>query len=119
MQKSSISLIDFLLRVLGVSTGLIVFANLVASGFKLHLGLVLFFLGILSMGIGSMLNLPARRYQRSHGYRHVNLFKLPAPEEYIAGNLFVARNPAPFYCFQNVLLLAGFAVLFIGLILLF
>jgi hypothetical protein len=98
---------------------LVVLAYLLSSGFNLRLGLVLFFLGILSMGLGNMLSLPARRYERLHGIRHINLFKLPTPEEYIAGNLFTARQPVSFYCFENALLLGGFMILLVGLLILF
>ncbi len=97
-----------------MGVGLVVLAYLLSSGFNLRLGLVLFFLGILSMGLGNMLSLPARRYERLHGIRHINLFKLPMPEEYIGGNLFTARHPASFYCFENALLLGGFIILVVG-----
>ena len=119
MQRSSISPIDFVIRILAVGAGLVVLAYLLSSGFNLRLGLVLFFLGILSMGLGNMLSLPARRYERLHGIRHINLFKLPTPEEYIAGNLFTARQAASFYCFENALLLGGFIILLVGLLILF
>jgi len=119
MQRSSISPLDFAIRILAVCAGLAVFANLLSFGFNLRLGLVLFILGILSMGIGNMLSLPARRYERRSGIRHVNLFQLPSPEEYIAGNFFTARHPATFYCFENALLLAGFIIVLVGLLLLF
>jgi hypothetical protein len=118
MQRSSISPIDFVIRILAVGAVLVVLAKLLSSGFNLHLGLVLFFLGILSMGLGNMLSLPARRYERLHGIRHINLFKIPSPEEYIAGNLFIARHPASFYCFENALFLGGFIILLAGLIIL-
>ena len=105
IRRSSISPLDFVIRSLGVSFGLMVIANLLASGFNLRLGLALFILGILAMGIGNLLGLPARRYERRCGIRHINLFKLPAPEEYIAENRFTAKRAASFYCFENVLLL--------------
>jgi hypothetical protein len=119
MQSRSISPFDFVIRILGVGAVLVVLANLLSSGFNLGLGLVLSTLGILSMGIGNMLGLPTRRYERRSGMRHVNLFQLPAPEEYIAGNLFTARQAASFYCFENALFLAGFFILLIGLFILF
>jgi hypothetical protein len=119
MQRSSISPIDFVIRILAVGAGLVVLAYLLSSGFNLRLGQVLFFLGILSMGLGNMLSLPARRYERLHGTRHINLFKLPTPEEYIAGNLFTARHPASFCSFENALLLGGFIILLVGLLILF
>ncbi len=119
MQRSIISPFDFLLRVLGVSAGLAVLANLVTYGFRLHIGLVLFILGILAMFIGNLLGLPARRYERRCGIRHVNLFKLPAPEEYIAEKLFIARSPSSFYSLENAVFLGGILILAIGLLLLF
>jgi hypothetical protein len=119
MQSSSNSPTNFVIRILAIGAGLVVLAYLLSSGFNLRLGLVLFFLGILSMGVGNMLSLPARRYERLHGIRHINLFKLPTPEEYIAGNLFTARHPASFYCFENALLLGGFIILLVGLLILF
>ena len=119
MQRISISPLDFMIRVLAACAGLGVLAYLLASGFHLRLGLTFFILGGLSMGIGNMLSLPARRYERRSGVRHVNLFQLPAPEEYIAGKLFVARHALSFYCFENVLLLAGLVILLIGLMILF
>ena len=119
MQRSSITLLDFLLWILGAGAIMVVLANLLSSGFNLHPGLALFVLGILSMGIGNMLSLPARRYERRIGIRHVNLFRLPSPEEYIGGNRFTAKHAAPFYCFENALLMAGFIILLIGLFILF
>jgi hypothetical protein len=119
MTRSSISPFYFLIQILTVSAGLAVMSYLLASGFNLRLGLVLFFMGILSMGLGNMLSLPARRYERLHGIRHINLFKLPAPEEYLVGNLFIARQAASFYCFENALLFAGFIILIVGLLILF
>jgi hypothetical protein len=119
MRRSIISPIDFLLRILGVSAGLIVLANLIASGFNLHFGLVLFILGVLAMLIGNVLSLPARRYERRNGIRHINLFQLPTPEEYVAENLFVAPKAIPFCSFENAMLLSGFVILAIGLIILF
>jgi hypothetical protein len=119
MQRSSNSPIDFVIRILAVGMGLVLLAYLFSFGFNLRLGLVLFFLGILSMGLGNMLSLPARRYERLHGIRHINLFKLPTPEEYIGGNLFTARHAASFYCFENALFLGGFIILLVGLLILF
>ncbi|MGE5462090.1 MAG: hypothetical protein ACM3PS_01960 [Syntrophothermus sp.] len=119
MQRNAFSPIAFVISILVVSAGLVVFANLLASGFRFHLGLVLLVLGILSMCIGNILGLPARRYERHSGIRHMNLFKIPAPEEYIAGNLFVSRNPASFYSLENVLFLAGLIILLISLFILF
>ncbi len=119
MQRSAISPIDFLLWILGVSAGLIVLANLVASGLSLHVGMVLFILGIVAMFIGNLLGLPARRYERRCGIKHINLFQLPAPEEYIAEKMFSARNTTSFYSLENAVLLGGIVILAIGLILLF
>lgn len=119
MQRISISPISFLLRILVVSTGLMVLGNLLASGFKMPLGPVFLVLGILFMGIGNLLGLPARRYERQCGVRHINLFKFPAPEEYIAGNLLTARHAASFCCFENAVLLAGMIILVIGFVILF
>jgi hypothetical protein len=119
MPRTAISQKDFWITILAVSVGLIVLSYLLASGLNVHLGLVLSILGILSIGTGNLLSLPARRYERRLGIRHINLFKLPSPEEYIAGNLFVARHSTSFYCFENVLLLAGFIDLLIGLVILF
>ncbi len=119
MQRSSISPIDFLLRILGVSAVLIVLANLVAYGFRLHFGLVLFILGIVAMFIGNLLGLPARRYDRRCGIKHINLFQLPAPEEYIAEKMFSVRTSNSFYSLENAVLLGGIVILAIGLILLF
>ena len=118
MQRSSISPIDFVIRILVVGAGLVVFAYLLSSSFHLRLGLVLIWLGTVSMGLGNLLSLPARRYERLHGIRHINPFKLPTPEEYIAGNLFTARHPASFYCLENALLLGGFIILPAGLLIL-
>ena len=119
MQKSSISPLDFVIRLLALGAGLMVFAILLAAGFNLHPGLTLFILGIFAMGAGNILSLPARRYERRRGIRHVNLFQLPSPEEYIAGNSFTATHAASFCSFENALLLAGFIDLLIGLIILF
>jgi hypothetical protein len=119
MQRSAISPIDFLLRILGVSVGLLVLAKLMASGFNLHFGMVLFILGILAMLIGNVLSLPARRYERRYGIRHINLFQLPTPEEYVAEKLFVAPRTIPFYSFENAMLVSGLVTLAIGLIILF
>jgi hypothetical protein len=119
MQRSSISPLDFVTRILAVCAGLVLFASLLSSGFNLHLGMVLFVLGILSMGIGNLLGLPARRYERNCGVKHFNLFQLPAPEEYIAERLFTARHASSFYSFENSLLLAGFIALLVGLVVLF
>jgi hypothetical protein len=118
MQRSSISPFEFVIWILGAGAVLVVLARLLSSGLNLHLGLVLFVLGIASMGVGNLLSLPARRYERSCGIRHFTLFKLPAPEEYIAGNLFTARHAATFCSFENALLLAGFIILLVGLFLL-
>jgi hypothetical protein len=118
-QRTAISQKDFWITILGVSVGLVVLAYLLASGFNVHLGPVLFILGIISIAIGNLLSLPARRYERRFGIRHINLFKLPSPEEYIAGNLFVATHSTSFYCFENILLLAGFIDLLIGLFIIF
>jgi hypothetical protein len=120
MQKILISpKMDFVFEILFVSAGLVVFANFLASGFNLRFGLVLAILGILSMGIGNILSLPNRRYERYNGTRPFNIFKLPSPEEYIAGKLFIARHAASFYSIENALLLAGFVILLGGLFILF
>jgi hypothetical protein len=111
--------LSFVIKILVVSMVLVLFASLLATGFNLRLGLVLFVFGILAMGIGNLLGLPARRYERRSGIRHVNLFKLPSPEEYIADNMLVARHATSFYCFANALLLAGIIILLIGLLVLF
>ena len=119
MQKSSTSPFGFILRILAVGAVLVACAYLLSSGFNLRLGFVLFALGFLSMGIGNMVSLPARRYERRNGIRHFTLFKLPAPEEYIAGRLFTAKHAANFCSFENALLLAGFIILLVGLFILF
>jgi hypothetical protein len=119
MQRSAISPQDFVIRILVVGAGLVLLGNLLTLGFKIQFGLALSILGILSMGIGNILSLPGRRYERRYGIRHANLFRLPAPEEYVAEKLFVARHPASFYSFENVLLFAGLIILLIGLIVLF
>ena len=112
MQKSSISPLDFVIQLLALGAGFMVFASLLCAGFNLHPG-------IFAMGAGNILSLPARRYERRRGIRHVNLFQLPSPEEYIAGNSFTATHAASFCSFENALLLAGFIDLLIGLIILF
>ncbi len=117
--RSSISPQSFVTRILAVSGGLLLFAYFLSSDFHLHLGLVLFLLGVLSMVMGNLLNLPARRYERQCGIKHFSLFQMPTPEEYIAGNRFTTPHAVSFYCFENVLLLAGISILVIGLILLF
>jgi hypothetical protein len=119
MQRSAFPPQNFVISILAVGAGLGILGNVLALGFKIHLGLALFILGILSMGIGNILSLPGRRYERRSGIRHINLFKLPAPEEYLAEKLFVAKHSAPFYSFENALLFAGFIILLIGLIVLF
>ena len=119
MQRSSISPQEFVIRVLAVSAGLTLLAYLLSSVFHFHLGLVLCVLGVLSMGMGNFLSLPARRYERQSGIKHYSLFQLPAPEEYIAGNRFTARHAVSFYSFENALLVAGFIILLGGVIILF
>jgi hypothetical protein len=119
IQRTSISPFGFVIRIVAMSVGLVLIANLIASGFNLHFGLALFILGILAMSIGNVLSLPARRYERRSGIRHINLFQLPTPEEYVAEKLFVTRRAIPFYSFENAMLLSGFTILAIGLIILF
>jgi hypothetical protein len=119
MQRHTISPLDFVIWILGIGAVLTLLANLLSSGFNLHLGLVMFILGFTAMVAGNMLGLPARRYERRCGIRHVNLFQLPSPEEYIGGNILTARHAASFYSFENALLLAGFIILLSGLFILF
>ena len=118
MKRDNLAPTDFMIRIVLVAAGLTLFAYAIAFGFHFNFGAVALLLGFVSMVTGNLLGLPSRRYERRNGIRHINMFKVPAPEEYVAGNLFVARNPAHFCSFENALLLAGFVILILGLIIL-